>query len=458
MTDNLNSYINLFLNDGTIKQQLNRLTADFGNLKDKIKSSLGLGTYTQTLGRIGNNIGNISNMLLKFSGSAESIRKIQSLFVNFGGTVEDTAMQIDALGQKLLDIRQGRGDTQVRLSLNRLGVRPTLNPSDAINEIILKARQGNYNDSQLKQILQPLNLYNDVVLRLIKAQDKEYETVLKSINSRETLTNKDIHNARVVRETISTFGDAVKSSQELLVSKIGSIIDTKGELSTGLKSVVNVLGGSKTFGAFAFTLQSIGLLKPSKSQDTAEKHLKNIDENTEQMTKQFRFNTFKDLFGTNFYTLKQLFFGKGNTSDIAYQQFGNTINEKLVNKLEKVRFGVKIVEAGAMASSLYEFIMIGGDFIGKIGAKLVDKMKISDEWRKKWFPKTWAKNHPEEANKELLQITPNENKTIINRTDNKLEIILKDIKNNEIGKRELNLNNNNTIKPLLAQLNSGVRQ
>lgn len=232
--------INIWLNTGDAKKQLDGLQGAFAKTADKIQNNFIAKLGGLALGGVGiKGLTNVYDEALKIQNLAESwnlpVEKV-SAFTNafslLGGSTDDALGAIDKL-QNLSN--QLKFDSSGALRELSAVIGTNLFNKDYQGAIdALRQNFGALNTDAQKKVVDMLGIDNLPFLRMLKQSDEEYEETNKKAQEFGVLTEKTTQSLRSMEISLSTIRQAFQAVSYSVLEKLAPVLD---KISAGMERV-----------------------------------------------------------------------------------------------------------------------------------------------------------------------------------------------------------------------------
>lgn len=256
--------INIWLNVGDAKKQLNGLQGAFAKTADKIQNNFIAKLGGLALGGVGiKGLTNVYNEALKIQNLAESwnlpVEKV-SAFTNafslLGGSTDDALGAIDKL-QNLSN--QLKFDSSGALRELSAVIGTNLFNKDYQGAIdALRQNFGALNTDAQKKVVDMLGIDNLPFMRMLKLTDAEYAETNKKAQEFGVLTEKATQSLRSMEISLSTIRQALKAVSYPVLEKLAPVLD---KISAGMERVAFLSPEVKT--GIVGILGAVTLLSPA---------------------------------------------------------------------------------------------------------------------------------------------------------------------------------------------------
>lgn len=256
--------INIWLNVGDAKKQLDGLQGAFAKTADKIQNNFIAKLGGLALGGVGiKGLTNVYDEALKIQNLAESwnlpVEKV-SAFTNafslLGGSTDDALGAIDKL-QNLSN--QLKFDSSGALRELSAVIGTNLFNKDYQGAIdALRQNFGALNTDAQKKVVDMLGIDNLPFMRMLKLTDAEYAEINKKAQEFGVLTEKASEALRGMEISLSTIRQALKAVSYPVLEKLAPVLD---KISTGMERVAFLSPEVKT--GIVGILGAVTLLSPA---------------------------------------------------------------------------------------------------------------------------------------------------------------------------------------------------
>lgn len=256
--------INIWLNTGDAKKQLDGLQGAFAKTADKIQNNFIAKLGGLALGGVGiKGLTNVYDEALKIQNLAESwnlpVEKV-SAFTNafslLGGSTDDALGAIDKL-QNLSN--QLKFDSSGALRELSAVIGTNLFNKDYQGAIdALRQNFGALNTDAQKKVVDMLGIDNLPFMRMLKLTDAEYAETNKKAQEFGVLTEKAAQSLRSMEISLSTIRQALKAVSYPVLEKLAPVLD---KISAGMERVAFLSPEVKT--GIVGILGAVTLLSPA---------------------------------------------------------------------------------------------------------------------------------------------------------------------------------------------------
>lgn len=256
--------INIWLNVGDAKKQLNGLQGAFAKTADKIQNNFIAKLGGLALGGVGiKGLTNVYNEALKIQNLAESwnlpVEKV-SAFTNafslLGGSTDDALGAIDKL-QNLSN--QLKFDSSGALRELSAVIGTNLFNKDYQGAIdALRQNFGALNTDAQKKVVDMLGIDNLPFMRMLKLTDAEYAEINKKAQEFGVLTEKASEALRGIEISLATISQAFQAIAYPVLEKLAPVLD---KISAGMERVAFLSPEVKT--GIVGILGAVTLLSPA---------------------------------------------------------------------------------------------------------------------------------------------------------------------------------------------------